>query len=89
MDETLFKEPNTTSQLQVLILTGDFRRPDVCSSRHGGAQAIQSVCPGNVSLTEVPNRPTRAGLLDVLLTGTKELVGNVAADGSLGCSGDQ
>lgn len=37
VDEASFKQPETTSQLQVLILTEDFRCPDVCSSRYGGA----------------------------------------------------
>lgn len=92
VDEASFKQREATSWLQAWILTGDFKCPDVCSSRNkqGGEQAIQSKCPGDIFLPEVPDRPTRAGLLlDTLLMGRKEPFGNVVADGSLGCSDHQ
>lgn len=44
VDEASFKQPEGTSQLQALIVTGHFQCPDVCSSRnkHGGEQAIRA-----------------------------------------------
>lgn len=53
-------------------------------------RAIQSKCSRDIFLPEVPNSPTRAGLLlDTLLMDRKELFGNVVPDGSLGFSDHQ
>lgn len=59
VDEASFKPPEATSFLQALILTGDFKCPDVCSSRnkHGGEQAIQSECPGDVFFARGARQP--------------------------------
>lgn len=50
----------------------------------------QEWVPRWLFLPEVPDSPTRTGLLlDMLLTGRKELFGNMVAEGSLSCSDHQ
>jgi len=75
-----------------LVLLGDFNHPNLCwkiskmSCRQSGRLPD---CMDNNFLGQVIDSPTRGcAILDLLVTNTRELSGDVRIGGSLGCSGD-
>ncbi|GAB0207491.1 hypothetical protein GRJ2_003214800 [Grus japonensis] len=90
VDEAFFKQLEEASHLQALALMGNFNHPDIYwkDNTAGLEQSRRFLkCTDDNFLTQVIEGPTRKGaLLDLTLTNKEELVGDVKAGVSLGCS---
>ena len=87
-DETFLLQLQEVSQLQALILLGDFNHPDICwkSSAVSCRQARSFLeCTEVNLLIQVKDNPTKGDtILDLLLTNASELIGDIRSGG---CSG--
>jgi len=90
IDEAFYRQLQTASQSQVLVLLGDFNYPDISwedhTARHSQSRRfLQST--NDKFLMQVVEEPKRKGaLLDLVLTNKEGLVEDVKAGGRLGCS---
>jgi len=90
VDEAFYKQLQTASQSQALVLMGHFNHPDISwevhTARHTQSRRfLQSI--KNNFLMQVVEEPTRRGtLLDPVLTNKEGLVEDVKAGDSLVCS---
>ncbi|PKU48463.1 glycerol kinase [Limosa lapponica baueri] len=90
VDETFYNQLQVASQLQALVLVGDFNYPGICWKDYT-ARNIQSErflqCTDDNFLTQLVEEPTgREALLDLVLTNKEELVEDIKVEGNLGCS---
>lgn len=90
VDEAFFRHLIVASQLQALVIVGDFNYPDICwkaySASHPQSRRFLQCIDDNF-LMEMVDEPTRRGaLLDLILTNQEGMVEVVKAEGSLGCS---
>ena len=90
VDEAFLLQLQEASRSQALILLGDFNHPDICwkSSTASCRQCRRLLeCIEDNFLSQVIDSPTTGdAILDLLVTNTSELIGDVKIGGSLGCS---
>ena len=90
IDEASYRQLQTASQSQALVLLGDFNHPDISWEDHTARQAQSRRFPQSINgnfLMQLVQEPTRKGaLLDFALTNKEGLVEDVKVGGRLGCS---
>jgi len=90
VDEVFYKQLQTASQSQALVLMGDFNHLDISWEDHTATHTQSSRFLQNINdnfLMQVVEEPTRKGtLLDLVLTNKEGLAEDVKAGGRLGCS---
>jgi len=90
VDEAFYRQLQAASQLQALVLMGDFNHPDISWEDHTARQAksrrfLQSI--DDNFLMQVVKEPTRKDtLLGLVLTNKERLVEHVKVGGRLSCS---
>jgi len=89
-DGAFFLQLQVASCSQALVLLGGFSHPSICwkSSMASCRQSRKLLeCVEDNFLSQVVDGPTRGDvLLDLLVTNTGELIGDIKVGGSLGCS---
>jgi len=90
VDEAFYKQRKAASQLQALVLMGDFNHPDISwkdyTARHMQSRRFLQSTDDNFQI-QVVKEPTRRGaLLHFVLTNKEGLVEDVKVGGSLSCS---
>ncbi|KAM6104739.1 LOW QUALITY PROTEIN: ankyrin repeat domain-containing protein 31 [Pterocles gutturalis] len=90
LDEAFLLQLQETSHSQALVVLGDFSHPGICW-RSSMVSCMQSrrllECTEDNFLTQVLDSPSRGvAILDLVVTNTSELIGDIKIGGSLGCS---
>ena len=90
VDEALYRQVIAASQLQTLVIMGEFNYPDLCwktcSASHPQCRMLLQCIDDNL-LMQMVDEPIRGGaLLDLVLTKKENLVEVRKVEVSLGCS---
>jgi len=90
MDEAFYKQLEVALRSAALILMGDLNHPDIClqsnMARHTRSWQLLQCIDDNFLMQVVEELMWRGVLLDLVFPNKEELVGDVKAGGSLGCS---
>jgi len=90
VDKALCRQLEVASRSQTLVLMGDFTHPSICWRNDTAGHQQLTKFPESIDdnfLAQVTEEVVRTGaLLDLTLTSTEELVGDMKVEGSFGCS---